>query len=177
MSQNHLEDTEARRALGADFAIGSPGARPLLAAGVGRTALLRAVSLEGAERVMVGSEMKLDLQGPIDNLRSIIGDLEVYYWERAGRNACQRYQIGLWIRQVSERTALLLDVLMHMGSPTVVVSGVDPAERDVLESAAKALDRWIRDDEPFRDVVSHVATILSAADRIALRAAGGRPEA
>src|SRR6185503_1678171 len=125
MSQNHLEDTEARRER-ADFATGSPGVRPLLAPGGGRTVLLRAVSLEGAEHVMVGSEMKLDLQGPIDNLRSIIGDLEVYYWERAGRNACQRYQIGLWIRQVNERTALLLDVLLHMGSPTVVVSGVDP---------------------------------------------------
>jgi hypothetical protein len=174
MSDNHVQDSEA----GADFA-GSLGPRPWVAAG-GRAVLLRAVSREGAERKMVGeSEMRLDLQGPIDNLRSIIGDLEAYYWERSGRggrNGCERYQIGLWIRQINERTAVLLEILMHMRSRTVVLTDVDPSEREALESAATALDRWIREDEPFRDVVGHVAAILSAVDRIALRAAGGRPQ-
>jgi len=168
MSENHLQDTEASGQLRA-------GARRWVAAGGGRT--LRVVGREGAQREMVGtSEMKLDLQGPIDNLRSIIGDLEVYYWERGGRHACERYQIGLWIRQINERTALLLEILLHMRSRTVVVADVDPADREALENAANVLDRWIRDDEPFRDVIGHVAAILSAADRIALRAAGGRPE-
>jgi hypothetical protein len=129
---------------------------------------------------MVGTpEMRLDLQAPIDNLRSIAGDLEAYYWERSDRderNGCERYQVGLWIRQVSERTALLLEILMHMGSRTVVLTDVSPAERETLESAANLLDRWIRDDEPFHEVVCHVTAILNAADRIALRTAGGRPE-
>jgi hypothetical protein len=65
---------------------------------------------------------------------------------------------------------------MHMRSRTVIVADVDPADRQALENAANVLDRWIRDDEPFRDVIGHVTAILSAADRIALRAAGGRPE-
>lgn len=168
MSESHLQDTEAGPELRADV-------RPWVAAGGVRT--LRAVGREGAQREMVGTtEMRLDLQGPIDNLRSIIGDLEAYYWERGGRHACERYQIGLWIRQINERTALLLEILMHMRSRTVVVADVDPADREALENAANVLDRWIRDDEPFRDVMGHVAAILSAADRIALRAAGGRPK-
>ena len=128
---------------------------------------------------MVGtSEMRLDLQGPIDNLRSVIGDLEAYYWERSGdgeKHACERYQIGLWIRQINERTAVLLDILMHMRSRTVLVTGLDPADREALESAATVLDRWIREDEPFDDVMCHVVAILNAVDRIALTAAGGRP--
>ena len=177
MSENYLQDTEGGRELGVDIA-GSPGARPWVADGR-RTVPLRVVSRDGAEREMVGtSEMRLDLQGPIDNLRSIIGDLEAYYWERpepGGKN-CERYQIGLWIRQINERTAVLMDILMHLRSRTVVLAGVDPGERDALESAATTLDRWIREDEPFLDVMGHVAAILSAVDRIALRAAGGRPE-
>jgi|SRR5262245_48888317 len=175
MSDNHGQDTEAGRELGADFA-GSPGARPWVAAG-GRAVLLRAVRREGAERQMGDtSEMRLDLQGPIDNLRSVIGDLEAYYWERSGgRDDGARYQIGLWIRQINERTAILLEILMHMRSRVVVVTGVDPSEREALEGAATLIDRWIREDEPLRDVMGHVAAILSAVDRIALRAAGGRP--
>src|SRR5262245_18979751 len=140
----------------------------------------------GATRIAVAlrnvgtSEMTLDLQAPIDNLRSIVGDLEAYYWERSDggeADACERYQVGLWLRQVSERTAVLLAILMHMGSRAVVLTGIGPAEREALARAATALDRWIRDDEPFHEVLGHVSTILSAADMIALRAAGGRPEA
>jgi len=162
MSENHLQE-------------------PWVAADGGRTVVLRAVRREEAdEREMVGtSEMRLDLQGPIDNLRSVIGDLEAYYWERPGRgekHACERYQIRLWIRQINERTAVLLDVLMHMRSRTVVVTGIDPADRDALESAATVLDRWIREEEPFHDVMCHVSAILNAVDRIALTAAGGRPD-
>ena len=168
MSENHLQDSGL-------------GERPWVAADGGRTVILRAVSREEADgREMVGtSEMRLDLQGPIDNLRSVSGDLEVYYWERSGRGdkrECERYQIGLWIRQINERTAVLLEILMHMRSRTVVLAGIDPADREALESAATVLDRWIREDEPFHDVMCHVAAILNAVDRIALSAAGGRPE-
>src|SRR5262249_42748271 len=56
------------------------------------------------------SELRLDLQAPIDKLRSIRGDLELYYWERPGhgeQHERERYQVSLWIRQVSERTAAL----------------------------------------------------------------------
>ena len=180
MSENHLQDSEAGRELVDDSAGASPGAGLWVTAGGRRPVLLRTVSRQGAEREMVGtSEMRIDLQAPIDNLRSIIGDLELYYWERSARDErreCERYQIGLWIRQINERTAVLLDILMHMRSHSVVVTGVGPADREALESAATVLDRWIREDEPFDDVMCHVAAILNAVDRIALRAAGGRPE-
>src|SRR5262245_52099659 len=135
MSENHLQE-------------------PWVAADGGRTVVLRAVRREEVdERKMVGTaEMRLDLQGPIDNLRSLIGDLEADYWERSVRGderECERYQIRLWIRQINERTAVLLDILLHMRSRTVVVTGIDAADRDALEGAATVLDRWIREEEPF----------------------------
>ena len=162
MSENHLQE-------------------PWVAADGGRTVVLRAVRRgEADERKMVETpEMRLDLQGPIDNLRSVIGDLEAYYWERSGRGderESERCQIRLWIRQINERTAVLLDILLQLRSRTVVVTGIGPADRDALESAATVLDRWIREDEPFHDVMCHVGAILNAVDRIALTAAGGRPD-
>src|SRR5262245_29285805 len=67
--------------------------------------------------------LRLDLQGPIDALRSIRGDLELYYWERPGHGEQQereRYQVSLWIRQVTERTAALESILLHMGTSALV---------------------------------------------------------
>ena len=147
----------------------------------GKLVLLRCRREEGPADGETGatSELRLDLQAPIDNLRSIGADLEVYYWERPGKadiRERERYQVSLWIRQVSERTAALEGIVMHMGARAVVLAGVGPAERQALRSATKFLDRWIREDEPFNDVLRQVATILNAADVICLRAAGGRPE-
>ena len=123
------------------------------------------------------SDLRFDLQAPIDNLRSIRGDLELYYWERPGngeQRERERYQVSLWIRQVSERTAMLEGILLHMGTPSVLLTAVGVAEREALENAAKLLGRWIRDEEPFEQVLHTVATILRAADNICLGAAGGR---
>lgn len=141
--------------------------------------LLRGRGGEGSEREGLGtSEMRLDLQAPLDNLRSLIGDLEVFYWERPGEGEmleAARYQIGFWIRQVSERAAALQGILLHMGTPAVVLTGVNLAEREALRGAANRLDRWIPEGEPFEGALRIVAAILNAADLISLKAAGGRP--
>jgi len=126
-----------------------------------------------------GSDLRLDLQAPIDNLRSIRGDLELYYWERPGhgeQRERERYQVSLWIRQVSERTTALEGIVLHMGSSSVALTAVDAAEREALGSSAKLLARWIGDEEPFEHVLRTVAAILQAADVICLSAAGGRRE-
>jgi len=126
------------------------------------------------------SELRLDLQAPIDKLRSIRGDLELYYWERPGpgeQHERERYQVSLWIRQVSERTAALEGILLHMGTPSIMLSAVGTSEREALRSAAALLGCWIREDEPFEQVLHTVAGVLRAADVICLGAAGGRPEA
>jgi len=122
-------------------------------------------------------DLDLDLQAPIDNLRSIKGDLELYYWERPGhgeQRERERYQVSVWIRQVSERTAMLEGILLHMGTPSIVLTAVGAADREALENAAKLLGCWIRDDEPFEQVLHTVAAILRAADIICLGAAGGK---
>ena len=126
------------------------------------------------------SELRFDLQGPIDNLRSIRGDLELYYWERPGHGEQQereRYQVSLWIRQVSERTAVLESILLHLGTASVVLSAAGPGELEALRSAARVLGCWIREDEPFEQVLRTVAGILNAVDVISLRAGAGRAEA
>jgi len=123
--------------------------------------------------------LRLDLQGPIDALRSIRGDLELYYWERPGQGEQQereRYQVSLWIRQVAERTAALESILLHMGTSALVLNAVGTSEREALRSAARFLGCWIREEEPFEQVLRTVAGVLNAADVIALRAAGGSPE-
>jgi hypothetical protein len=124
--------------------------------------------------------LRLDLQGPIDNLRSIRGDLELYYWERPGhgeQRERERYQVSLWIRQVSERTAALESILLHMGTASVVLNTVGTSEREALRSVSGFLSHWIREEEPFEQVLRTVAGVLNAADVICLRAAGGRAEA
>src|SRR5262245_29641728 len=126
------------------------------------------------------SELRFDLLGPIDNLRSIRGDLELYYWERPDQGEQQereRYQVSLWIRQVSERTAALESILLHMGTASVMLSAVGTGELEALRSASRLLGCWIREEEPFEQVLRAVADLLSAADLICLRAAGGRAEA
>jgi hypothetical protein len=125
------------------------------------------------------ASFRLDLQVPIDNLRSIKSDLELYYWERPGHREQQdweRYQVGLWIRQVSERTSMLEGILLHMGKPSIVLPPAGAVEREALRSATALLGCWVRDDEPFEQVLRTVAAILNAADVIGLAAAGGRPE-
>src|SRR5262249_44578149 len=118
---------------------GEPATAPLRSDG-GRPAgpspkivLLRGRGGAGPVAQPPGAEdLRLDLQGPIDGLRSIRGDLELYYWERPGhgeQHERERYQVSLWIRQVTERTAALEGILLHMGTPALVLNGVGTGER------------------------------------------------
>jgi len=144
----------------------------------GRLVLLRGGRESVPERALLDrGNLGLDLQAPIDVLRALKSDLEVYYWERPDgeRQDSERYQISLWMRYLTERTAALEGIVMHMGGPIVTLAGVGPTERDALRNAASDLDRWIHGEEPFHDVLRHVTAILSAADTIALHAAAGIP--
>src|SRR5262245_28290916 len=89
------------------------------------------------------SSFRLDLQLPIDNLRSIRGDLELYYWERpaalGAQQECERYQVSLWIRQVSERTSMLEGILLHMGTASIELPPGSAVEREALRSATALL--------------------------------------
>ncbi len=125
-----------------------------------------------------GSGVTVDLQEAIDNLRLLRSDLEAYLWEQTADTVAagdDRYQIAFWARQVTDRTAGLEMILMHKGSPRLVLAGADAADEAALRGASQVLDQWIREDEPFREVARKVAAILQAADRIGLTAAGGRP--
>jgi hypothetical protein len=123
--------------------------------------------------------VRIDLQRAIDNLRSFKSDLEAYFWERPGDGETarhERYQIGFWMRLVGERTAVLEDVLMHMGTPTVIAPVASPDEAAALRQAVVLVDRWIPEGEPFDDVRRCVADVLDAADILCLPAASGRPD-
>jgi hypothetical protein len=125
------------------------------------------------------SEITIDLHATIDKLLLFKSDLEAYYWDRTGKGdlpESQRYQIALWMRRVSERTASLEDVVMHMGCPIVVVAA-STADRESLRCAEHLFDRSVDEGEPFDEALRSVAAVLNAADIVCLRAAGGRPDA
>jgi len=50
---------------------------------------------------------------------------------------------------------MLEGILLHMGTPSIVLTAVGAAEREALENDAKLLGRWIRDDEPFEPSSPH----------------------
>ena len=123
-------------------------------------------------------EITLDLQAPIDGLRSIKSDLEAYYWDHPAHDETQRnerFQISFWIRQINDRTAALESLLLHKGTSRIVLAGLTPAERNAVQSAATLLEQWIEEDETFPNVFRAVAAVLGAADRISLKAAAGSP--
>jgi hypothetical protein len=127
---------------------------------------------------IVTSDVAIDLQVPIDALRSLKSDLEAYYWDRAGegeRGAAERYQIGFWVRQVTDRTAALESIVMHQGTALLLVPALTPAEAEGLERAGHPGAQWVREGDGFGEVREKVATMLQLADRIGLKAAAGRP--
>lgn len=125
-----------------------------------------------------GREAIVDLQGPIDCLRSIKSDLEVYYWDQVGDAEglrSRRDQITFWVRLIADRTTALEGLVLQKGSPRLLIRGLAPEEHETVISAAKAVDQWIPEDETFPNVAATIARILMAADRIGLDAAGATP--
>ena len=123
-------------------------------------------------------ELLIDLQTQLDRLRSIRSDLEAYYWNQPEGTegfGGRRFQVTFWITKVAQRISDLEQLLMARGETTVSVVGLTPAEQEAVESAGAVLDRWIHEDECFPDVQRVVGSVLAAADRIVLRAAGGIP--
>jgi hypothetical protein len=132
------------------------------------------------EAIPNAREALIDLQAPIDSLRSIKSDLEAYYWDHAGEDEEQRsrrYQISFWIKLITDRTAALEGLLLDKGSSRLVARGLAEEASDAIVGAAKILDRWINEDETFPNVLHAIGTILAAADRIGLGAAAGTPVA
>lgn len=129
--------------------------------------------------ILTRSDDSFDLQPAIDSLRSLRSDLEAYYWEQPPDPTAQgsrRYQVSHWIRQLSDRTAALESIVLHMGTSCLRLPDLAGGEREALRAAAAVLDRWVPEDEVFDRVLEVVAAALAAADRIGLRAAGGTPE-
>jgi hypothetical protein len=127
---------------------------------------------EGDGRTVVA----IDLQAPIDTLRSMKGDLEAYYWDRvdgAGERG-ERYQIHFWIRLLTDRTAALESIILDKETPRIFVTGLTPADAQAIEYVSSLLQQCLPEDEPLAAVAERVGRLLAAADHIALRAASGR---
>ena len=123
-------------------------------------------------------DFTIDLQRAIDGLRSLRGDLEAYCWSRLadGRQESDRFQIGYWMRQLSDRSASLEGIALHKGSPRVRLCNVSAAEARQLQRALAVIEQSIFDEDPFDRVLQIVTGALAAADRTGLRAAGARSE-
>ena len=132
---------------------------------------------EPAEVAPGTREVMLDLQGPIDGLRQIKSDLEVYFWEPANPADVQsrREQVAFWLRAIADRISALEGLVLQKGSPRLLVRGLLPDEDQAVVDALKLLDRWIPEDESFPVFARTIADILAAADGIGLGAAGATP--
>jgi hypothetical protein len=122
---------------------------------------------------MDGRETIVDLQGPIDSLRSLKSDLEAFYWEQTGGDANRRDEVFFWIRVLGDRTSALEGLVLQKGSPRVTIHGLDADEHEAVLAAVRTLDHWISEDEPFAKAAVAIARILAAADRVGLAAATG----
>jgi len=125
-----------------------------------------------------GRETVIDLQTPIDCLRSIKSDLEVYYWEPPGpgdARPARAHEVAFWIRLIGDRTGALEALALQKGSPLVVAYGLADDEHDAVVAAAKVLNQWIPEDAAFPKALAAVREILAATDRIGLGAAGATP--
>jgi hypothetical protein len=119
----------------------------------------------------------VDLQAPIDCLRSLRSDLEVYYWEQSGDEGLpgtRRDQIRFWIRVLADRTSALEGVVLQKGSPRLLLEAAEDEHAGVV-AAVRVLDQWISEEDGFAQVAAAVATILAAADQVGLAAAAGTP--
>ncbi len=114
----------------------------------------------------------------LDRFRGLKSDLELYHAEQSPEDTgpgSRRFQVRVWIRQLTDRIAVLEDIALRMPD-TPVAAGLGWAEQNELAIAARVLNRWIEETEPFDDVRRIVALILSAAECVTLNAArGGRP--
>ncbi len=122
-----------------------------------------------------GAIVAIDLQAPIDTLRSMKGDLEAYYWDRvdAEGERSERYQIRFWIRLLTDRTAALESIILDKETPRLFVAGLTTTDVQAIEYASSLLQQCLPEDEPLPAVAERVRRLLAAADHIALRAATG----
>ena len=125
-----------------------------------------------------GRETVIDLQTPIDCLRSIKSDLEVYYWEPTGpgdARPARAHEVAFWIRLIGDRTGALEALVLQKGSSLVVAYGLADDEHDAIVAAAEVLNQWIPEDVALPKALAAVREILAAPDRIGLGAAGATP--
>jgi hypothetical protein len=140
--------------------------------------LLPRLSLEASLRRNSGVRaVVFELQSVIDGIRSLRSDLEAYYWDcpMDGPHESRRFQIGHWIRLLSDRGAALESIVMQKGTSRLALGDVSEAEAKGLREAVDVLQQSIYDDDPFEHVRRLLTAALAAADRTGLRAAGGIP--
>src|SRR5262245_53758208 len=111
------------------------------------------------DRPLCMAEMTCDLQRAIDGLHALASDLTSYYWRRPvdGPRDSRRFEISHWIRQVSDRSVALEQIVMHKGSRHMRLHEVSAAEAEVLETAMTMLEQWVDEDDPFDRVLEIVA--------------------
>jgi hypothetical protein len=114
----------------------------------------------------------LDLQPPIDGLRALKGDLDAYYWRcvSGGAGESVAYEVAFWVRQLSDRTVALEQIVLHKGTTRLSLDGTK-TDGVAVGRACRLIEAWLDEDEPLESARTIVGRILHAADVIALRAA------
>lgn len=118
-----------------------------------------------------------DLEGQIENLRGLKGDLDEHYWSGAADTRA-REPLAIAIAQLSQRIVALEDLLRRRGGPCLRVSRLGLDEAHGIERALGVLDTELVLADPLveSELWTRVRAILGAADDIMIAALRGTPQ-
>ena len=118
-----------------------------------------------------------DLEGQIENLRGLKGDLDEHYWAD-GAEQHVRESLAIAIAQLSHRILALEDLLRRRGGPCLRVTRLGLDEAHAIERALTVLDSELVLREPLieGELWAKVRTVFAAADDVLLAALRGTPQ-
>ena len=121
------------------------------------------------------SDLTIDLDAQIENLRGLKSDLEEHYWTIAETPPGHRYAFGVAIAQLGQRITGLEEVVRHHGGDEVTVWLRSLDESRAIDRALGVLDGefLVEPGTPEARIWPRVRSLLGAADELLLATARG----
>jgi hypothetical protein len=123
------------------------------------------------------SDLTIDLDAQIENLRGLKSDLEEHYWTVAETSRGDRYAFGVAIAQLGQRITALEEVVRHHGGDEVTIGLHSLDESRAIDRALAMLDGEFVVEPGTHEtrIWPRVRHLLAAADELLLATARGVP--
>jgi hypothetical protein len=122
------------------------------------------------------SDVPIDVDAQIENLRGLKADLDACYWDAVeGGEPSMRFTLGIAIGQLAQRINALEEVVRHHGADEVSLGHLSFDEYRTVERALEVLDGEITLEKGTRATKfwPRVRAVLAAADDLLFAAARG----